>query len=115
MIDYIIIGLLAVAVILLIAVLIKKGGKDNSELRIEINKEAAVEAMGQISLRNLSGIILIDFIDMKHDSSNEELMNHLSALASRDSVKTTVVDMTTLGLVEITRKKMHKPLHEVLL
>jgi len=91
-----------------------KKGKDKEKHFLKINKEAAKEAMLQISLRNLSGIILIDFIDMKEEENNNELINYLRTLASCDSVKTTVVDMTALGLIEITRKKMHKPLHELL-
>ena len=91
-----------------------KKGKDKEKHFLEINKEAAKEAMLQISLRNLSGIILIDFIDMKEETSNEELIKYLRTLASCDSVKTTVVDMTALGLIEITRKKMYKPLHEMI-
>lgn len=90
-----------------------KKGKDREQHFYNINKEAAKEAIAQIRLRNLSGIIIIDFIDMKSDEDNEGLMELLRVLASADPVKTTVVDMTELGLVELTRKKVHKPLHEV--
>lgn len=90
-----------------------KKGKDREQHFYNINKEAAKEAIAQIRLRNLSGIIIIDFIDMKSDEDNEGLLELLRLLASADPVKTTVVDMTELGLVELTRKKVHKPLHEV--
>lgn len=91
-----------------------KKGKDREKHFLGINLEAAYEAMCQISLRNLSGIIIIDFIDMKSEEDNKRLIELLTELASNDPVKTTVVDMTGLGLVELTRKKVHKPLHEAL-
>lgn len=91
-----------------------KKGKDREKHFYHINCEAADEAMRQISLRNLSGIIIIDFIDMKSEEDNKRLMGFLAELASNDPVKTTVVDMTGLGLVELTRKKVHKPLYEMM-
>ncbi len=68
----------------------------------------------QLSLRNLSGIIIIDFIDMESKEDQETLMRVLGEELSRDPVKTILVDMTRLGLVEITRKKVRRPLHEIL-
>jgi ribonuclease G len=77
-----------------------------------MNQEAAIEIARQIRLRNLSGIIIVDFIDMESDNNKNELMNELEQLLKKDPTKTVVVDMTALGLVEITRKKVRKPLHE---
>lgn len=68
----------------------------------------------QLSLCNLSGIIIIDFIDMESKEDQETLMRVLGEELSRDPVKTILVDMTRLGLVEITRKKVRRPLHEIL-
>jgi ribonuclease G len=68
----------------------------------------------QLSLRNLSGIIIVDFIDMESKEDQESLMRVLGEELSRDPVKTILVDMTRLGLVEITRKKVRRPLHEIL-
>ena len=68
----------------------------------------------QLSLRNLSGIIIVDFIDMESKEDQETLMRVLGEELSRDPVKTILVDMTRLGLVEITRKKVRRPLHEIL-
>ena len=68
----------------------------------------------QLSLRNRSGIIIIDFIDMESKEDQETLMRVLGEELSRDPVKTILVDMTRLGLVEITRKKVRRPLHEIL-
>ena len=69
--------------------------------------------MQQIRLRNLSGMILIDFINMEKEAYNERLLQLLRELATEDRVPVTVVDMTGLKLVELTRKKVKKPLHEI--
>ena len=78
----------------------------------KINLEAAAESARQIRLRNLSGIILIDFINMEQEEDKKELMEYLSHLLLRDPVKTRLIDMTKLELVEITRKKVRKTLRE---
>ncbi len=77
---------------------------------LSVNLEAAREIMRQIRLRNLSGIILIDFINIEEDSMKEQLMQELKKLARLDRIPTTIVDMTALGLVEITRKKTKRSL-----
>ncbi len=91
------------------------GKKKVQETFLKVNREAAKEIARQIRLRNLSGIIIIDFIDMELQKDNELLMNELEEYLKKDPIKTTLVDMTALGLVEVTRKKVRKPLHEQLL
>lgn len=81
---------------------------------LKVNLEAAEEIARQIRLRNLSGIIIVDFINMKEEESKAEVLECLRRHTRRDKVKTAVVDMTPLGLVEITRKKITKPLREAL-
>lgn len=76
------------------------------------NKEAALEIARQLKLRNLSGIIIVDFINMESKEIEEELIGVLKSSLKKDSVKTSVVDITPLGLVEITRQKINKPLAE---
>ena len=90
------------------------GKKKVQETFLKVNREAAKEIARQIRLRNLSGIIIIDFIDMELQKDNELLMNELEEYLKKDPIKTTLVDMTALGLVEVTRKKVRKPLHEQL-
>lgn len=85
---------------------------NNEETALKINLEAAEEIALQLRLRNLSGIIIADFINMEKESSKEQLLEYLRRQTKKDRVQTTVVDMTPLGLVEITRKKSSKPLHE---
>lgn len=86
--------------------------KDNAEYIYQINLEAAHEIMRQIRLRNLTGMILIDFINMEDAQRDDTLMQALRVLAKKDHILTTVVDITALGLVEITRKKTTKSLSE---
>lgn len=90
------------------------GKKDPQETFFKINMEAASEIARQLRLRNLSGIIIVDFIDMKDPENRRALLDHIGKLLEKDSVKTTLVDSTRLGLVEITRKKERPPLHELL-
>lgn len=84
--------------------------KKSDSYVLSINLEAAREIMRQIRLRNLSGIIIVDFINMEEKSMQEQLMQELKALARLDRIQTTIVDMTPLGLIEITRKKTKKSL-----
>lgn len=86
--------------------------KQPQEIYRKINLEAADELMHQLRLRNLSGMILVDFINMKKSEDQEALLVHLRALAVKDPIETVVIDMTPLGIVEITRKKTRKPLAE---
>ena len=91
----------------------KYSGKKNLADTIRlINLEAAQEVAHQLRLRNLSGIIMVDFIDMDTEEDKALLMDTLKAAVRPDPVKTTVVDMTPLNLVEMTRKKEKKPLWE---
>lgn len=89
--------------------------KRNSDYIFQINMEAAAELMRQIRLRNLSGIILVDFINMEDSKKEAVLMQELRMLAKTDRILTNVVDITALGLVEITRKKTTKSLYEMII
>ena len=88
--------------------------KDMQETFRKINLEAAKEIAWQLRLRNLSGIILIDFINLERAEDKEELMQTLQKYLWQDSIKGTVVDMTELNIVEVTRKKVKKSLAEEL-
>ena len=89
-------------------------GSDREESLLNINLEAAEEIARQLRLRNLTGIVIIDFISMKEPSHERLLLEHLEEELSKDFVKTVVVDITKLGLVELTRAKQRKPLSELL-
>jgi ribonuclease G len=77
--------------------------------------EAAEEIALQLALRNISGIIIVDFINMKPEEHNKKLMSHFGNLLKQDAVRTELMDITALGLVEITRMKTSKPLREQLM
>ena len=86
----------------------------NERAILEINKEAAVEIARQLRLRNISGMIIIDFINMKSKEYMEELICSLKEEIKQDSVTCTFMDVTKLGLVELTRKKTYKSLRELI-
>ena len=85
----------------------------NETAILEINKEAAVEIARQLRLRNISGMIIIDFINMKSKDHMDELITVLKEEIKKDSVTCTFMDVTKLGLVELTRKKTYKSLKEI--
>lgn len=92
----------------------KNIGKTRDESGImKINLEAARETARQARLRNLSGIILVDFINMEDEENTETLMREFRQALSKDPIQATLVDITALGLVEVTRKKVRKPLYEI--
>lgn len=81
---------------------------------LKINMEAATEAARQIRLRNISGMIIIDFINMKSKEDESALINHLKSELKKDSITCSFIDITKLGLIEITRKKEYKSLKETI-
>ncbi|MBO5148621.1 MAG: ribonuclease E/G, partial [Anaerotignum sp.] len=84
----------------------KAAGKgDLQKTILKTNLEAAEEAAKQMRLRNLSGIIIIDFIDMADPNAQKEVTKRLEAAVKKDRIKTVVVGMTELGLMQVTRKK----------
>lgn len=87
--------------------------KDAQKEFLKVNIEAAEEIAHQIRLRNLSGIIIVDFINMMSKESQNALLKAFDQFISEDPVKTTIVDMTKLNLVELTRKKARRPLYEL--
>ena len=92
-----------------------KSNKNNKDRNVlSINMEACREIAAQLRLRNLSGMIMIDFINMNSDLDNKKVMKTLADELKKDSVKASVVDMTALGIVEVTRQKIKKPLYELL-
>lgn len=88
--------------------------KKREEHFLKVNQEAATEIARQLRLRNLSGIIMIDFIDMEHQTCKEALIRHLCQEIKKDRIQTSYVDMTGLNLIELTRKKVQKSLAEQL-
>lgn len=87
--------------------------KKDEETYLKINIEAAREVARQIRLRNLSGIIIVDFINLSKQEYMDELLTVFHHELQKDPIPTSLVDVTKLQLVEVTRKKVRKPLHEI--
>ena len=91
------------------------GKKKVQETYRKINLEAAQEIARQLRLRNLSGIILIDFINMENPDHIDELFHVLKKHLKKDSVRCRAVDITPLNILEMTRKKVRRPVIEDLM
>lgn len=84
-------------------------GKKNSnkeETIYKVNKEATIEVAKQLRLRNISGIIIIDYIDMEEEKEREGIINLLTNELKKDRSKTQIMGFTKLDLLEMTRKKI---------
>lgn len=79
--------------------------KDSSEYLFKVNKQAAIELCRQLIIRNISGVIMVDFINMSKKTDTEKLISILKDELSKDKIQASFVDMTQLGIAEITRKK----------
>lgn len=90
------------------------GTGDLGETFLKTNLEAAEEIAWQLRLRNIGGIIIVDFIDMEDPQARDQVLARLEAALSRDKTKTHVLGFTSLGLLEMTRKKTKRILSEVL-
>lgn len=88
------------------------GKKKIEETFRKINLEAAAEISRQLRLRNLSGIILIDFINMENPDHRDELFHVLQKLLRKDPIKSRAIDITPLHILEMTRKKVRRPVIE---
>ena len=90
-------------------------GKHNLEETItKTNLEAVKEIAYQIRLRDIGGIIIIDFIDMEKKANQEKVFNALQEALKKDRSKTNVLPMSEMGLIQMTRKRIRKPLTRLL-
>ena len=81
---------------------------------LAINLEAAREIARQLRLRNISGMIIVDFINLKSQEQKDQLIACIKQELKKDTVPANFIDITKLGLVELTRKKVYKSLREIL-
>jgi len=89
-----------------------QGGPE--ETAFQLNCEAAKEVMHQLRLRNIGGIIIVDFVDMTHREHREKLVQLLARETSKDKAKIDILPVTRLGLVQITRQRKTPALAQVL-
>ncbi|WP_170270366.1 Rne/Rng family ribonuclease [Heliorestis acidaminivorans] len=90
-----------------------KGAQNLSETVRRTNIEAAEEIAYQLRLRNIGGMVIIDFIDMIDEDHRQEVLTKLKEKLARDKVKTEVFGFTALGLLEMTRKKTRESLASI--
>ena len=90
------------------------GRKNFAETILRTNLEAVQEVVRQIRLRNLGGIIVVDFIDMDKPEHQEQVLRRLEEELKKDKTRTYVLGLTQLGLVELTRKKVRPSLSSLL-
>ncbi len=90
------------------------GRRNLEETIFKTNLEAAVTIARQLRLRNLGGIVIVDFIDMATDEHKRQVVRTLEKEINKDQVKVIVSEITSLGLVQMTRKRTHDSLENVL-
>jgi len=90
------------------------GKTDLASTILKNNLEAVEEIVRQITLRDIGGIILVDFIDMEKEDHRQRVLDALDQAVKRDRAKLHVIDLTALGLVEITRKRVYQDLEEIM-
>lgn len=89
------------------------GKKKVENTILKTNLEAALEICIQLRIRNYSGIILIDFIDMERDLSKQKLLSLLEKELKKDIARTNLIGFTQLGLIEMTRRRTSVSLNEM--
>ena len=90
------------------------GKRDFEQTVLKINLEAVGEVVRQIRLRDLGGIIIIDFIDMEVLEHREQVYKQLKKALAEDKARTNVLEISELGLVEMTRKRVRQDLRSLL-
>ena len=90
------------------------GKRNLEETILKTNLEAVKEIACQLRLRNIGGIIIIDFIDMEKESNRDKIFNALKEALHKDKSKTNILHMSELGLIEMTRKRTKESIGRVL-
>jgi ribonuclease G len=90
------------------------GKKDQEETVVRTNLEAAKQVVQQLRLRNIGGIIVIDFIDMEKAANRRKVLDALQEALRKDKARSTVLRISELGLVQMTRKRTKESLEQLL-
>ena len=85
-----------------------KGGRDQDRTIVQTNLEAAEEVARQLRLRNIGGLVIIDFIDMKERRDQQAVLTKLKENVRRDKAKTNILPISSLGLLEMTRQRVQE-------
>jgi ribonuclease G len=89
-----------------------RGGKDQESAILKVNMEAAEEIARQLRLRNMGGLIVLDFIDMKSRRDQQQVYQKMKESLRRDKAKTHVLPISQLGLMEMTRQRHSESVHD---
>ena len=89
-----------------------KGTKDLDKTILDTNLEAAYEIARQLRLRNIGGLVVVDFIDMRHRKDQQAVYKAMKDRLKRDKAKTQVLQITPIGLMEMTRQRLNESLRE---
>jgi ribonuclease G len=92
----------------------QSGSSDVEESLVRINMEAAEEIARQLRLRNIGGLIICDFIDMRSRKNQRRVLDHLKEEMKEDSAKCTILGMSEFGLVEMTRQRSRESLMQTM-
>ncbi|WP_201774689.1 Rne/Rng family ribonuclease [Kiritimatiella glycovorans] len=89
-----------------------KGSKTQAESILEVNKEAAQEVSRQVRLRNIGGLLVVDFIDMKSKKDQQAVYRMLKEGLKKDKARTNVLPISQLGLLEMTRQRVEESVRD---
>jgi ribonuclease G len=89
------------------------GRRNLEETAFQVDKEAAVEVARQLRLRDIGGIVVIDFIDVEHPDHRRQIIRTLEDALSRDRAKTNLVSFSEICVAELTRQRMRRPFETV--
>lgn len=92
-----------------------KGSKNVEKMLLETNIEAAEEVARQLRLRNIGGLVVVDFIDMRHRRDQQAVYRAMRERLKRDKAKTQVLQISSIGLMEMTRQRLNESLRDSLL
>lgn len=89
-----------------------RGSKDVEKMILETNTEAAREVARQLRLRNIGGLVVIDFIDMRHRKDQQTVYKVIRDRLKKDKAKTQVIQISPIGLMEMTRQRINESLRD---
>jgi len=92
-----------------------RGSRDVDKMITETNVEAACETARQLRLRNIGGLVVVDFIDMRHRRDQQAVYRAMKERLRRDRAKTQVLQISAVGLMEMTRQRLNESLRDTLL
>jgi ribonuclease G len=91
-----------------------RGSKDVDKMIFETNVEAAQEVARQLRLRNIGGLVVVDFIDMRHRKDQQTVYKAMKDRLKKDKAKTQVLQISSIGLMEMTRQRLNESLRDTM-